>query len=248
MAGNGQAIWLACQFDVAACNLGRQAARYLATLNCQAVYSCAADFDKLPFSETTASGLRMRALAAESFRDLSHQLGVEMRLAMSLVELLVGARIAGGIASRPPPVPRPSRGGSSRVRGRGNKATAAAGGPGRWVRVNESMSPRARAYQERITGQKSDFAYEVRGVKFDGYRNGVLLEAKGPGYATFIKKGDFKWFFRGRNSMRVQAERQLAAARGHPIVWRVAEKELAKALRNLFDAHEIRGITVLHAP
>jgi hypothetical protein len=37
--------------------------------------------------------------------------------------------------------------------------------------------------------------YRVNGVKFDGYANGVLQEAKGPGYAQFVRNGEFQpWF------------------------------------------------------
>ena len=47
------------------------------------------------------------------------------------------------------------------------------------------MSARTAAYQTQITGQTGQ-AYIVNGVKFDGYTDGMLLDAKGPGYATFL--------------------------------------------------------------
>jgi hypothetical protein len=53
------------------------------------------------------------------------------------------------------------------------------------------MSRRAARYQQQISGRPVDEAYWVGGthskaggVKFDGFQDGVLLEAKGPGYAN----------------------------------------------------------------
>ncbi|MFY0573606.1 Tox-REase-5 domain-containing protein [Cystobacter fuscus] len=64
-------------------------------------------------------------------------------------------------------------------------------GPGQWAPANESMSARARAYQEQISGHSADDAYWVGGmstkaggVRFDGFKDGVLLEAKGPATPT----------------------------------------------------------------
>jgi len=42
------------------------------------------------------------------------------------------------------------------------------------------MSARAAAYQEQITGQAIGSVYRVNGVKFDGFADGVLQDAKGP--------------------------------------------------------------------
>ena len=60
------------------------------------------------------------------------------------------------------------------------------GGPGVWERVNESKSGRARMYQEAVTGVPSEISYRVNGVKFDGFKNGTLIDAKGPGYERFL--------------------------------------------------------------
>jgi len=56
------------------------------------------------------------------------------------------------------------------------------------------MKPPARRYQEQITGHSADDAYwvggmstQAGGVKFDGFMDGVLLAAKGPGYAKFFE-------------------------------------------------------------
>lgn len=51
------------------------------------------------------------------------------------------------------------------------------------------MSLRAALYQARVTGVAVDAAFLIRGVKFDGFTGGVLIEAKGPGYARFLENG-----------------------------------------------------------
>ncbi|MEA1649361.1 Tox-REase-5 domain-containing protein [Nitrospirillum sp. BR 11164] len=120
-------------------------------------------------------------------------------------------------------------------------------GPGFWKSVNESMSERASSYQAQITGRPGE-AYMVDGVKFDGFADGTLLDAKGPGYASFVKDGKFRSFFRGQDSLLDQALRQTRAADGTPITWHVAEPEAATAMRNLLKQNDIEGITVVHTP
>jgi len=117
---------------------------------------------------------------------------------------------------------------------------------GRWVSVNESMSGRAAFYQARFgrVGQ----AYRVNGVNFDGVSSGVLLEAKGPGYASFVRNGTFQDWFRGRNALVRQARRQLEAANGTPIQWHFAEESAANATRALFSKRGITGIEIRYTP
>jgi hypothetical protein len=100
---------------------------------------------------------------------------------------------------------------------------APADGPGQWGPAKESMKPPSRRYQEQITGHSADDAYWVGGmstkaggVKFDGFKNGVLLEAKGPGYAKFFEGLDPKEWFRhsGAQGLIDQAQRQSDKVRG----------------------------------
>ncbi|WP_338865567.1 Tox-REase-5 domain-containing protein [Myxococcus stipitatus] len=131
-------------------------------------------------------------------------------------------------------------------------------GPGRWGPAEESMSSRAGRYQEQVTGHSADEAYWVGGVgknsggvKFDGFDKGVLLEAKGPGYANkFLDNLKPKvWFEKsGAKALVDQAGRQRAAARGAPIRWHIAEEKTAEAIRKLFDANDIEGIEVVFTP
>jgi len=131
-------------------------------------------------------------------------------------------------------------------------------GPGQWGPAQESMSKRAARYQEQISGQPVSEAYWVGGVgrnsggvKFDGFKDGVLLEAKGPGY---INKFDDelapkKWFApSGARQLVAQANRQFRAAPGVPIRWHVAEKKAADAIRKLLEQEKISGIEVVHTP
>jgi hypothetical protein len=131
-------------------------------------------------------------------------------------------------------------------------------GPGQWGPAHEAMSKRAARYQEQISGKPASEAYWVGGVgrksgglKFDGFENGALLEAKGPGYANkfddeLVPK---KWFAHsGAYQLVEQAKRQRNAARGVPIRWHVAEKKAADAIRKLLKEGEVLEIEVVHTP
>lgn len=145
---------------------------------------------------------------------------------------------------------------------RANTATqgsSPAGGPGQWGPAKESMTPHARRYQEQITEHTGADAYwvggmstQVGGVKFDGFKNGVLLEAKGPGYAKFFEDLAPKDWFRhsGAQGLIGQAERQAKKVRGMgiPIEWHVAEKQAADAIQRLLRNARVEGIKVVHTP
>ncbi|MCY1022959.1 Tox-REase-5 domain-containing protein [Pyxidicoccus sp. MSG2] len=139
------------------------------------------------------------------------------------------------------------------------KAPAPSSGPGRWGPAKESMKPRSRAYQEQITGHSADDAYWVGGmsakeggVKFDGFKNDVLLEAKGPGYAKFFDGLSPKEWFKpsGARALIEQARRQAKKVEGMGlhIEWHVAEADAAKAIRKLLADAEIEGVNVVHTP
>jgi hypothetical protein len=126
---------------------------------------------------------------------------------------------------------------------------ADAGGPGEWGLANESWnSAEAFTYQEQISGESADLAYRIGDVKFDGYSNGVLQEAKGEGYAWAVKNGQFIENYRGAQGIVDQAERQVTAANGTPITWSVAEEPVVSAIDNLFTTNGITGINVVYVP
>ena len=126
------------------------------------------------------------------------------------------------------------------------RASSAAKGPGTFVSVSESMSANAAAYQARVAGTNGS-AYVVNGVKFDGFANGMLIDAKA-GYAQFVKDGQFRSWFSGADSLVAQAQRQLNAANGTPIQWRFAEEVAANATRVLFQQRGVTGIDIVHVP
>ncbi|NTX62868.1 hypothetical protein HUA74_19660 [Myxococcus sp. CA051A] len=137
------------------------------------------------------------------------------------------------------------------------KGASPSKGPGQWGPVNESMKPPARRYQEQVTGHSADDAYwvggmstQTGGVKFDGFKDGVLLEAKGPGYAKFFEGLEPKEWFRnsGAKGLVEQAERQSRKVRGMgiPVRWHVAEKAAADALREFFKNARVVGVEIVH--
>ncbi|WP_275899107.1 Tox-REase-5 domain-containing protein [Pyxidicoccus caerfyrddinensis] len=132
------------------------------------------------------------------------------------------------------------------------------GDPGRWGPAKESMSPRARHYQEQISGRSADEAYWVGGmdtrsggVKFDGFKDAMLLEAKGPGYANKFLDDLMPrvWFEKsGAKALVDQARRQLRAAEGMPIQWHIAEQKTAEAIQALFERNGVVGIDIVFTP
>jgi hypothetical protein len=119
---------------------------------------------------------------------------------------------------------------------------------GRWTTANEAMSPRAAQYQSQISGRPPGQVYVVDGVRFDGVKDGALLDAKGPGYASFVKDGEFVDWFDGRFALREQARRQLTAAGQTPVVWHVAEEEAVAAIRSWLQRNGLGAIRVVHTP
>lgn len=118
---------------------------------------------------------------------------------------------------------------------------------GTWLKVKESMSPRARAYQQQITGRTGE-AFLLDGVRFDGTIGKFLVDAKGPGYKNFVKDGFFRKWFRGNRTLVDQARRQIVAANGTPIAWHFAEEKAAGATRKLFMDNGLSGISIFHTP
>jgi hypothetical protein len=110
------------------------------------------------------------------------------------------------------------------------------------------MSKEARAYQARVTGAEEGTAYTVNGVKFDGYVDGILVDAKSC-YKQFIgPDGKFHSWFRGADGFVKQAKDQLEAAKGTPIQWRFAEKQAADTVREFLQSKDVFGIEVVHVP
>jgi RHS repeat-associated protein len=113
---------------------------------------------------------------------------------------------------------------------------------GKWRNVAESMSENATSYQKQVTGKSASQSYVVNGVKFDGIKDGVLIDAKS-GYDNFVNKdtGKFQNWFAGKESLVKQARRQQDAAEGTPIEWHFQNKNVLNATQKLFDE---KGLTI----
>lgn len=118
---------------------------------------------------------------------------------------------------------------------------------GEWVKVRESMSEFSRRYQTQITGREGE-VWLQNGVKFDGMKDGVLLDAKGK-YEQFIDKstGEFYDWFTGKYGLIDEARRQVNASEGAPIRWYFAEEESMCAIQKLID-EELLKIICIHQP
>lgn len=125
-------------------------------------------------------------------------------------------------------------------------------GPGQWMQKAENMSKDSRRHQSEVTGAPEGWVYRVRTgpgpkdyVDFDGFKDGVLLEVKGPGYEALLKKMQGKPWFEGIEEMLDQAQRQFKAAQGTPIHWHFAEREVAELIRSLLKKKGLDEIKVL---
>ena len=106
-----------------------------------------------------------------------------------------------------------------------------------------------------ISGVPEGWAYSIRigpgpkhKVDFDGFKDGVLLEAKGPGYQALLERMHGKAFFEGIDGMLNQAKRQFEAAGDTPIHWHFAEREVADIVRKEFRENRLGSIKVFHTP
>ncbi|WP_163999745.1 Tox-REase-5 domain-containing protein [Pyxidicoccus caerfyrddinensis] len=131
----------------------------------------------------------------------------------------------------------------------GGGGTASSGGPGEWKAAKEYMKEPAREYQAQVSQAPKGQVYVIDDVDFDGFKNGVLLEAKGPGYSEFIPNAaENGGWFQGFREIVNQARRQSRAARGTPLQWHFAEREVADFVRALFRKEGLGAIKVVHTP
>ncbi len=121
-------------------------------------------------------------------------------------------------------------------------------GPGAWEKTNESMSAASKDYQKFVTGADEGMVYRVNGVKFDGYKDGMLIEAKGD-YSNFVNKktGEFFDWFSGKESLISQANRQMIAAGGTGIQWYFNDSTSMEAVKSLFSG-QVYGIDFILKP
>jgi len=152
---------------------------------------------------------------------------------------------------------RSAREGAEEAGERAAREGAENAGPGSWGPVRESMSDRARAYQEFATGSPSDRTYTVfkpdgKPVKFEGFENGTLIDAKGPEYDRLLTPkppGSSPYPYQGvADDLVKTATRQLEGAQGMPIEWRVMEEGAVPKIKAILADADITGIRVVHYP
>lgn len=121
-----------------------------------------------------------------------------------------------------------------------------------WQRENGNKGDAWKRYQEQITGMSWQLGSELNGVIFDGCRlsDGVMLEAKGKGYAWMIpymmESDKFPAYLRIMTEAESQA--RAAAAANRQIEWHFAEKATADFFRQRFLAYGLLNITVIYTP
>jgi len=94
----------------------------------------------------------------------------------------------------------------------------------------------------RIGGKSYILEFEVNGTLFDDVLDGVLIDYK-DNYANFIEKqtGRFYGWFTGAAKMRIEAMKQIKAAGGRTIIWKVGPYQVTAFRHALAD---IDGIII----
>ena len=168
--GNERARWLLCIYEVVARQMGRTAAQHLMSLKCQTIANCRVNFDAVPLSQDTESGIRLLEMMSDSFETTASRLGAEQALLTYGLTLFVGIKMftapaAPGVGARSATIPSSSlivrRGGMAPLR-TGLRGEAA-------VRARYDIGEKYRIYVNgriRIPdGIKDKVLSEVKNVK-----------------------------------------------------------------------------------
>ncbi|MEU2154174.1 virulence factor, partial [Streptomyces sp. NPDC019396] len=121
------------------------------------------------------------------------------------------------------------------------------GGPGSWMAATENMSQADRAYEQLVTGGvPSGISYKVPAdtpsgfVKFDGYMNGTLIDAKNIHYKDSWINAEGKLKFPTAETRTIV--KQVKAANGTPIVWYMSDEKTRAALELWAADNKVEGI------
>jgi len=102
----------------------------------------------------------------------------------------------------------------------------------------EATLTRNLYYKEQVTNVPAEYYYHVGDVSFDGYRDGILADAKSEGLLKFIETNWTASVY-GNGGLVDWALRRLEAVRNAgatpPIQWHIAEKETFDVLREKQD-------------
>jgi hypothetical protein len=122
--------------------------------------------------------------------------------------------------------------------------------PGRWLHDFEAgtnMSETEAAYEARVCNKDPGLGYYVNGVQFDGFQKEVLIDAKYYTSDSRMTKALLKNNAFLGNKLLAQADRQVMAAGGRQVEWRVASQSAADKLKELFERNET-PVRVVFAP
>ncbi|MEV6795790.1 RICIN domain-containing protein [Streptomyces sp. NPDC051320] len=121
------------------------------------------------------------------------------------------------------------------------------GGPGKWMSETESMTAADHAYEQLVTnGVPSGISYKVPAdtpsgfVKFDGYHNGALIDAKNLHYSASMISADGKLRFPTKETSTMV--KQVKAANGTPVVWYMSDEKTLNALQQWALDNNVKGI------
>jgi hypothetical protein len=121
------------------------------------------------------------------------------------------------------------------------------GGPGKWVEV--PRGPYGLVHQSKMSGKPIIDRngtyyieeYQIGDVHYDDYRNKLLWEYKGNHQHLFNENNELKTWVKKPDQFRNEALRQVKAANGIPVIWRVGSDQVEafqKAVGN------IPGVTI----
>lgn len=116
--------------------------------------------------------------------------------------------------------------------------------------VGHGASSRSVQYQAQISGLPPGLAVWLNGTSFDGCRtsDGVMLEAKGPGYLWALSPDGWRPGYNGGPDAEAQMIRQSNSAAGRIVEWHVAESPVADYFRDYASRKELSNIVVIHTP
>ena len=122
-------------------------------------------------------------------------------------------------------------------------------------RVNDAMEAiltRNLYYKEQVTNTPAEYYYHVGDVSFDGYRDGVLVDARGEGLLKYIETNWTASVY-GNGGLVDWALRKLEAVHNAgattPIQWHIAEKDTFDDLFNRQKSGEFPAeIELIHTP
>jgi hypothetical protein len=116
-----------------------------------------------------------------------------------------------------------------------------------WDFATDNMSRAAAAFQKLATGAPVGKGYYVKGVQFDGYKSGTLIEAKGfESEGRFLR--DLYYQMRKGYELLGQARKQLDVAGSTPIEWRFKDRASAELVATMFRRYDLNIKVTVWAP